>query len=74
MRISRETFFIALTCLSSLCLVAALVHSTPVLAASAEEINIKVDAALKRFQKEVPGGEDFLNKAISGFPKSVVAI
>ena len=63
MRISRETFFIALTSLSSLCLVTALVHPTPVLAASAEEINIKVDAALKRFQKEVPGGEDFLNKA-----------
>jgi|SRR5690554_6049661 len=33
------------------------------LAASATEIDIKVDEALKRFQNEVSGGDRFLNKA-----------
>lgn len=32
-------------------------------AASADEINIGVNAALKRFRKEVPGGSAFLKKA-----------
>jgi lipid-binding SYLF domain-containing protein len=32
-------------------------------AASAEEIDIKVDGALAQFNKEVPGGAEFLNKA-----------
>jgi len=37
--------------------------STPSFAASASEIDIKVDEALKRFQTEVSGGERFLEKA-----------
>ena len=32
-------------------------------AASAEEINIGVNAALKRFRREVAGGGEFLKKA-----------
>lgn len=32
-------------------------------AASAEEIDTKVDGALAEFKKEVPGGAEFLNKA-----------
>ena len=32
-------------------------------AASADEINIGVDATLQRFRKEVPGGGEFLKKA-----------
>lgn len=41
----------------------ALVYGPTLYAASATEINIKVDAALKRFKTEVQGGEAFLNKA-----------
>lgn len=45
--------------------------SGPGIAASAEEINIGVDAALKNFQKEVTGGKEFLEKAegVLVFPK-----
>ena len=44
-------------------------------AASAEEINIGVDATLKRFCKEVPGGSDFLKKAegVLVFPSVIKA-
>jgi lipid-binding SYLF domain-containing protein len=44
-------------------------------AASAEEINIKVDAALERFRAEVSGGASFINKAdgILIFPSVVKA-
>ena len=40
-------------------------------AASSEEINIGVDATLKRFNKEVAGGSEFLKKAegVLVFPK-----
>ncbi|MBN2331896.1 MAG: hypothetical protein JXO49_06735 [Deltaproteobacteria bacterium] len=40
-------------------------------AASAEEITIGVDATLKRFRQEVPGGGEFLKKAkgVLAFPK-----
>jgi len=34
-----------------------------VVAASAEEIDTKVDGSLAEFKKEVPGGAEFLNKA-----------
>lgn len=37
--------------------------STDILAASATEIDIKVDAALERFEVEVMGGKQFLKKA-----------
>jgi lipid-binding SYLF domain-containing protein len=44
-------------------------------AASAEELNITADAAIKRFKKEVPGGEGFLKKAKGYlvFPKVIKA-
>jgi lipid-binding SYLF domain-containing protein len=44
-------------------------------AASADEINIGVDATLKRFSNEVPGGSDFLKKAegVLVFPKVIKA-
>lgn len=44
-------------------------------AASAEEIDIGVNATLKRFCKEVPGGSDFLKKAegILVFPSVIKA-
>ncbi len=45
------------------------------LAASAEEINIKADATLKRFKKEVSGGNEFLKKAkgVLVFPSVIKA-
>ena len=44
-------------------------------AASAEEIDMNVDATLKRFCKEVPGGRRFLEKAkgVLVFPKVIKA-
>lgn len=47
----------------------------PVLAASATEINIRVDAALKRFKKEISGGEEFLRRAkgVLVFPRVIKA-
>lgn len=40
-----------------------LVHGSALYAASATEIDIKVDAAVKRFKSEVQGGDAFLKKA-----------
>ena len=37
--------------------------TSPVFAATAVEIDIKVDDALARFKQEVPGGERFLTRA-----------
>ena len=47
----------------------------PVAAASATEINIKVDAALKRFRDKVSGGDEFLNRAqgVLVFPSVIKA-
>ncbi len=44
-------------------------------AASAEEINIRTDAALERFRKEVNGGREFLRKAagVLVFPSVIKA-
>ncbi len=44
-------------------------------AASAQEINIKVDVALERFKEEVQGGEQFLKqaKAVLIFPEVIKA-
>ncbi len=44
-------------------------------AASAEEINIKVDATLKRFKKDVLGGSEFLKKSdgVLVFPSVIKA-
>ncbi len=44
-------------------------------AASSEEINISVDATLKRFSNEVTGGNEFLKKAegVLVFPKVIKA-
>lgn len=39
------------------------VQVTPVVAASSQEINIGVDATLKRFAEEISGGSVFLQKA-----------
>jgi len=45
------------------------------LAASAQKINIKVDAALARFKEEVSGGDEFLQKAkgVLVFPSVIKA-
>ena len=62
------------------CLVAALAGaivlvsgwlSSPALAASAKEIDVGVDAAIVRFEKEVTGGKEFLasSKGMLVFPK-----
>ena len=47
----------------------------PLHAASAAEIDIKVDSALKRFRNEVPGGARFLNNArgVLVFPEVIKA-
>jgi len=49
--------------LSLLTLAILLLLSTTTHAASASEINIKVNSALKRFSREVAGGQHFLNSA-----------
>ncbi len=45
------------------------------MSASAKEIDIRVDAALKRFKKDVEGGKEFLKKAdgVLVFPKVIKA-
>lgn len=45
------------------------------MSASAKEIDIRVDSALKRFKEEVEGGSDFLKKAkgVLVFPKVIKA-
>ncbi len=47
----------------------------PLFAASAEEIDIKVDAALDRFKQEVDGAERFLGRAngVLVFPEAIKA-
>jgi len=52
-----------------------LVMTTPADAASKEEIDIKVNAAIERFQGEVEGGQEFLNraKAVLVFPEVIKA-
>ena len=47
----------------ALCLSASLLLPRTASAASAEEINIRVDATLNRFCKEIAGGSAFLKKA-----------
>lgn len=51
------------------------IFSNTVFAASAKEIDIKVDAALEKFKNEVGGGEEFLKKAegVLVFPEVVKA-
>ena len=53
----------------------ALQFQQPVNAASAHEIDIKVDSALKRFRNEVSGGERFLSNArgVLVFPEVIKA-
>jgi len=52
--------FMTVILVSSLALFAI---SRGAVAASAEEINIKVDTTLEEFKKQVPGGAEFLGKA-----------
>ncbi len=49
--------------------------SNPLSAASADEINIKTNASLALFKKEVTGGDDFLKKAegVLVFPEVIKA-
>jgi len=44
-------------------LIVGLIPQAPALAASATEIEVRVDAALKDFRKEVAGGDVFLKRA-----------
>ena len=57
--------------ISMFLLIAGLLLPSEGFSASAEEINIRVDAALKRFKEEVQGGSEFLKKAkgVLIFPK-----
>lgn len=54
---------LAIMVVSALFMLSGLSLSEQAVAASAKEINIGVDATLKRFTKEVNGGAQFLNKA-----------
>ncbi len=49
--------------------------ASPAVAESAEEIDIKVDAALERFRTEVAGGNEFLERSagVLVFPKVIKA-
>lgn len=57
------------------CLAFGLLLAEVAAAASAEEINIGVDATLKRFRKEIKGGGEFLKKAegVLVFPSVIKA-
>jgi lipid-binding SYLF domain-containing protein len=59
----------------SILVIAGLSMPNSASAASADEITIGVDAALKRFRTEVPGGNEFLKKAkgVLVFPKVIKA-
>lgn len=54
---------------------AGLLFSGPARAAAAKEIDIEVDAALKRFEQEVGGGKEFLKsaKGVLVFPSVIKA-
>ncbi len=67
---ARRSILSALVAVSfGLCSVGA------VQAASATEINIRVDSALKRFKKDISGGEEFLRRAkgVLVFPRVIKA-
>ena len=66
---SRTVLNALVAVLFSLCSVGA------VQAASATEINIRVDSALKHFKKEISGGEEFLRRAkgVLVFPRVIKA-
>lgn len=59
----------------SLLIVGVLLPSQASYAASAKEINIKVNSALKRFSREIAGGQHFLNTAngVLVFPEVIKA-
>ena len=57
---ARATFFSFILALTTLSL---LIVPAPSYSASAQEIDIKVDATLKQFTNEVKGGGEFLRKA-----------
>jgi len=59
----------------TLLLCAGLLAPPKTLAASAEEINIRINGTLERFRKEIVGGAEFLNKAkgVLVFPKVIKA-
>jgi lipid-binding SYLF domain-containing protein len=61
--------------LSALTFMFAILTTTPVQAASAQEINIKTNATLKRFKNEILGGATFLNnaKGVLVFPDVIKA-
>ena len=65
----------AISCLAAIFLVASVAKSEHAHAASAQEIDIKVDAALERFEREVGGGKEFLarSEAILVFPNVIKA-
>lgn len=70
-----KRFLEILVTLFSFSLIVCMVLQDVSEAASAEEIDISVDAALERFKSEVNGGEAFLKKAegILVFPKVIKA-
>ncbi|UCH81676.1 MAG: hypothetical protein JSW20_03410 [Nitrospiraceae bacterium] len=53
----------------------SLFYPQEAMSASAKEIDIRVDAALKRFKKEIGGGKEFLEKAeaVLVFPRVIKA-
>ncbi len=58
-----------------LILTISLIYPQAAMPASAKEIDIRVDAALKRFKKEVEGGKEFLTKSegVLVFPRVIKA-
>lgn len=67
---NARPIYVVLTALLLLC-----VCTAPVEAASAKEIDIRVDAALDRFKKDVSGGPEFLKhaKGVLVFPRIIKA-
>ncbi len=64
------------TILAAIFLVASVAISERAHAASAQEIDIKVDAALERFERAVGGGKEFLasSEGVLVFPSDIKAV
>lgn len=75
MRLSENRNFFFLLLLLAAFVYSGFTATQPVYAASADEINIGADATLKRFAKEITGGNEFLkrSKGVLVFPSVLKA-
>ena len=64
---------VAVAVVGTMMFVSSILLSGPALAASAKEIDVGVDEALVKFEKEVKGGKDFIehSKGLLVFPQVI---